>query len=411
MKLVWKLTIFNTFIVSITIITLFWTFYGSLKAALIKAQQVHLKNIVKLVETKGARWSPATRRFFVKVNENVLNDPYGIAAKLPDSGGIFKIGDEYYMVVMVTRPQRKVIIAANVTPLINGFQSMATTALITSIIGIGFSFGIALLLSSYSLRPLKSLLNDLKKISGESLSLRLGVPKSGDEIATLIKEINSMLDRIEQAYRAQERFVHDVSHELRNPLASMKGFIDVLKKWGIKEKEIFEEATSELASLVEEMSQLVDNLLILAKPIELELKKTSVAKLVREILKNLRIPPRIMVKLEGDAVVSTSPQHLKIILKNIIENAVKFANSLVQVKIEENHIIVEDDGPGIPKEEQDRIFERFYRVDASRDRRTKGHGIGLSIVKELSEKLKIKITLESQPGKGSRFILSWGEKA
>ncbi len=411
MKLVWKLTLFNTFIVSITILSLFWIFYKSMERGLLKAQQYHLKSFTKAAEAKVGRWPIALRRFFVKINGVIINDPFGIGPYLDKEEGIVKIGDEYFLVVTSRKENKEISLAANITPLVKGINAMAKAAFITSILGIILSFLIAFLLSRYSLRPIKNLAEELSKIGGENLNTRLNVPRTNDELQQLATEINSMLERIEKAYKIQERFVHDVSHELRNPLASMKGFIGVLKKWGKKDEKIFDEAVSELEELIHEMQTLVENLLLLAKPQEMLLETVEVKKLVEELIKRLQTQRKLEVSIEGDHELRTSGEHFKIIVKNLLENAFKYAKSHVDVKITKTSLEVTDDGPGISKEDMDKIFERFYRGDTSRDRRVSGYGLGLSIVKELTEKLGMDIEVESEEGKGTTFRIIWGENA
>jgi signal transduction histidine kinase len=100
---------------------------------------------------------------------------------------------------------------------------------------------------------------------------------------------------------------------------------------------------------------------------------------------------------------------MKIILRNLVENALKYTDGKVWVRIKDGCVEVADEGEGIPEDAREKIFEKFYRLDLSRDRRKKGYGIGLSLVKELAERMGMKVELDSEIGRGSAFKVIWGD--
>ncbi len=426
MKLVWKLTIINAILLVTIMMVILVLYYTSVKSAVIKEQETFLKNWARTFYLfKGNPPTPPKRNFYntrrfprnfphrrvyVEVNSKVLNDPFGITGKIMKGEKIQKIGEEYYLSVFIEKDHNKIHLATNITSLITAINLMFRNFAIISIIGIGISVLIAYWIASYALRPIKQLSRKLSTISAENLSKRLPVPNTKDELAQLVRSINEMLERIENSYRVQKQFVHDVSHELRTPITSIKGFIRVLEKWGYKDEKIFNEAVKELKNLTDEIINLINNLLILAKPKELTYDTVNLRELVNDIVKILNNEHDKEITIIGEANLNTSKEHIKIVLKNLIENALKFSKSRVKITIEHDKITIDDDGPGIPISEREKIFEKFYRSNKSRDKRISGHGIGLSIVKEICDILGFEIEVSDSDLGGARFIIKWKRK-
>ena len=421
MKLVWKLTLFNAVVVFAAIFSVFVVLYKAYGRIIIRSQEYHMVSTVRsYMDRMGmsphVRGPAVYRKYFVAIVKNdqtvVVNDPFGVFGYIKLEKGVQRIGDEYYLVVSVRRGEITYYVASNITPLMTALYSIKRFGIFVMFVGMSASFGIGFILSWFSLRPIRRVVEEIKEIGAKTLDKRLENPETGDELEELISEINSMLERLEKAYRSQERFVHDVSHELRNPLTSLKGFAKVLRKFG-EDREIREEAVEEIEELVDDMSDLIENLLMLAKPdTSITPESVRVKNLVEEIVEKLlkSFPSReIRLDAVGDPVIETSPDLLRIIVKNLIENAMKYSphDEPVVVRIGDRWIEVEDRGPGIPKEYRDKIFERFYRIDPSRDRRKSGYGLGLAMVKELCERLGMRVEFESEEGRGSVFRVVW----
>ncbi len=419
MKIAWKLTLVNTVIFSTVILVLFYILYKSYERTLIRSEIAHMKRVIGYETTHPFMGHPfvmmgrARRftRFFVAEivhgNVEILNDPFGISEKFKPTRGIVEINGDHYLFLEIRRSPAVYYIGDDVSALMRALEKAKELGVVITSIGVGLSFLIGLLLSNMALSPLRKIISQLDGVDPRSLDKRLETPKSSDEISELVGRMNAMLDRIEKAYRSQERFVHDVSHELRNPIASMKGFLKILRKYGMKDEDIFEESTSELESLVDEMNSIIESLLILSKPdVEIEKVRTNVREIVEDVVKRFETD-RIEIVSRADPVIETSPEMFSMIVKNLVENALKYSDSKVRVNIDENFVEISDEGPGIPEDKRELIFERFYRIDPSRDRRKKGHGLGLAIVKELCERLNLKIELESEIGKGSTFRVRW----
>lgn len=228
------------------------------------------------------------------------------------------------------------------------------------------------------------------------------------------------LEPIEKSHKALERFTADASHELRTPLAAMKSEIEVaLMQTKLSNKEVHDVLKSNLEE-VDSLTRLSDNLLSLARLEELDLNfsKVSAKKLVDESVKKVSEQAKdksieIIVKSQNKNIQIEADRNLcEQVLIILLDNAIKYSSkkSEVVVNIEQNrsnvNIAISDSGSGISKEEQQHIFERFYRADSSRSKSTKnGHGLGLAIAKQLAEKQGGSIAVKSMVSQGSTFTL------
>jgi signal transduction histidine kinase len=246
------------------------------------------------------------------------------------------------------------------------------------------------LLVRRSLRSVEAIRARVAQISSSDLTERVPVPHHRDEITALAATMNAMLSRIESGQAAQRRFVGDASHELRSPLATVISALEV----GVAHPELLDEelASGTLLPEAHRMQSLVDDLLLLARADErgLALRRNDVdlddlgaaeaARLQRETPITLRtdLAP---TRLVGD------PDALTRVLRNLLDNAARHAASRIDVSVRPGHghacITVEDDGPGIPSTDRQRVFDRFVRLNTDRARSSGGTGLGLAIVAEI----------------------------
>ncbi|PLV59130.1 HAMP domain-containing sensor histidine kinase [Thermotoga sp. KOL6] len=221
------------------------------------------------------------------------------------------------------------------------------------------------------------------------------------------------LNPVKIAYESLKRFSMDASHELKTPLTVLKTTLDILKY----QKDLPEKVKDKLSTMekhVNKMIKQVEQLLLLAKsgePFKSEMREVvNVKTLLRQILEEFKPKAEtkgltLEIECPDNLYLEVQKDALRTILENLIDNAIKFTEkgkvTVGAYKDSKLTIYVKDTGPGIPKKEQKKIFERFYRIS----RNTEGSGLGLSIVKELSQKLGAKVILESQEGEGSIFKL------
>ena len=263
-----------------------------------------------------------------------------------------------------------------------------------------------------ALRPVDAMTKQVRDIGDGDLSSRVPEPPADDEIGRLARAMNLMLDRLHSSTERQRRFVADASHELQSPLASSLADLEVAlahpgsTRWSA--------VASGLVADNQRMTKLVSDLLFLAKSddganqpprrlIDLDdIVFTEVA----------RARTRAAIEVDVAAVepveVRANPEQIARVVRNLLENAVRHAISRVVVGLSSDLtyavLVISDDGPGVPTEDRERIFERFTRLDDSRSRHTGGSGLGLSIAREIAERHDGTIEVESGSG-GARFVV------
>ena len=233
------------------------------------------------------------------------------------------------------------------------------------------------------------------------------------EFSILQKSFKNMLIRLKEHSQLQMDFVNNASHELKTPIFVLKGYIEMLSDWGKDDKKVLGESLVTLKAETQNMQELVEKLLFLAKSKNLIIDKHSVNlnSILKDTINNLiLVYPRQKINYNGsDISMNSDAALLKLLFKNLIENAIKYGNNNpinVELKKEKKiEVIIEDFGVGISKEALPHIFERFYREDEARNREIKSYGLGLSIVKEIITLLNIDIHIESQLGKGTKITL------
>lgn len=246
----------------------------------------------------------------------------------------------------------------------------------------------------WTLRPVEQLragaekISRTRRISGPPGSERLPVPPAADEIHALAVTLNEMLDRLAEAQERQRSFVADAAHELRSPLASIQAQLEVAQRLG-------EGGTlpADLIIDVKRLSGLVEDLLLLARADAdtrppARLARVDAGDLVAEVTKAYR-DARVPVSLvtNGSVMIMVDADELRRAVGNLVDNAVRHARTRVEVatRVDQNQLVISisDDGPGVPAEDREHVFERFTRLDNARARDSGGAGLGLAIVREL----------------------------
>ncbi|PLY07205.1 MAG: two-component sensor histidine kinase [Arcobacter sp.] len=272
-----------------------------------------------------------------------------------------------------------------------------------------------------SFAPVERILKNLKKINASDLSKRLDITNNNnDEIELLTKEINSLLTRLEISFDKISQFSSDASHELKTPLTIIRGEIEI----ALRKDRSIEEYKDTLESSLDEVlliQQTIDDLLFLAKSkdnledIEKEIYLDEITYEAGKELERFAKIKKIDIKYDISEAqqISGHSKLLKIALKNIIKNAINFSheNSSIYLKNysdKEYFIIsVEDKGIGIPKKEQDNIFEKFYRTDKSRNKDSGGTGLGMSISKKIIDMHHSEISIESTEDIGTTIFFKF----
>ena len=233
------------------------------------------------------------------------------------------------------------------------------------------------------------------------------------EFSILQKSFKNMLLRLKEQSQLQIDFVNNASHELKTPIFVIKGYVDMLNDWGKNDKEVLDEGLIVLKKEIQNMQDLTEKLLFLAKSRNLVIEKTNInlENVLKEVIDNLSFayPKQKMNYNSSEIYINSDEALLKLLFKNLIENAIKYGNNnpvnVVLEKEKKIKVVIEDFGIGMSKEALPHIFDRFYREDEARNREIKSYGLGLSIVKEIITLLDIDIQVESQIDKGTKITL------
>lgn len=234
------------------------------------------------------------------------------------------------------------------------------------------------------------------------------------EFSNILISYNKMIERIKKQTENEIDFVNNASHELKTPIFIIAGYLDVIDTIGRKDEKIFNESINVIKTEIKEMKVLIEKLMFIAKKDKnnLKIEKINLNNLLIEVCEEIKI-----IHFESLCIISgidfdieSDRKLLKQMIRNIVENSIKYSgkNKVEIIMLKETYkLIIKDYGIGIQEEELQKIFDRFYRVDTSRNKKKSGHGLGLNIVKTISDILDITIELESRPEKETSFILTF----
>jgi signal transduction histidine kinase len=268
-----------------------------------------------------------------------------------------------------------------------------------------------------ALRPVEAIRRQAESIEGSTIHRRLPEPTSDDEIGRLARTMNAMLGRLDRSAQRQRQFVSDASHELRSPVAAIRTDLEV----ALHEGDRADWPTVARAVLAEEgrLETLLADLLVLAADEEAASAAphggtVDVARLAQdEVARGRRVPVRLELDPvdpgDDEMVVEGVAARLDRALANLVDNAARHAREEVRVTVRRKgdrvRAVVDDDGPGIPVADRERIFERFARLDGSRARDRGGAGLGLAVVRSIATRHDGCVWADASPLGGARFIL------
>lgn len=275
-------------------------------------------------------------------------------------------------------------------------------------------------LANRALRPVHAMTQTAQTIGEQDLSRRIEIPLPDDELGLLARTFNTMLDRIEAAFRQQRQFTADAAHELRTPLSVMQTGIDVVLSQ-LRSVSEYQMMLETVRDEVIRLSALTTHLLMLARaddrtlrfephPTDLSLllrtvaEQLSTAAEAKQISLHCDIPPNIVILADEGRLIQLA--------LNLLENAVKYTPDGGRITVSLNQMegqvrfSVADTGVGIAPDHLPHVFERFYRVDRARNRRQGGFGLGLAIAQQIARLHGGQITVVSRPGMGSEFTVT-----
>ncbi|TMV50109.1 HAMP domain-containing histidine kinase [Paenibacillus mesophilus] len=278
------------------------------------------------------------------------------------------------------------------------------------------------LLARQLLKPLQSMADAIRKIKQKGLHERVLVNNNHDEISTLMKMFNEMMDQVERSFQQQRQFVEDASHELRTPIAIIEGHLSLLQRWGKKDPAILEESLDISIQELARLKGLVQELLALTRAEEQTtgegVRKAKPDQVVLHVMKHIAaVYPSFQLETElvplTGTMIEISEGHLEQIMLIVLDNAMKYSmeNKRIRIKgsVLDRHASIEitDSGIGIPETDLPYVMDRFYRVDKARSREQGGNGLGLSIAKRLVERYNGAISIRSKENEGTTVTVSF----
>ncbi len=268
------------------------------------------------------------------------------------------------------------------------------------------------------LRPVYDMTQTARSITANDLSKRINTVDSHDEFRELAETFNGMLDRIQESYEKQNRFVSDASHELRTPLSVVSGYANLLRRWGSENPEVLEESVQKIIEETDNMQQLVNRLLFLARADRntqhVHFERFNVTETAREVAEETRMIDEdhtLEDVIEEDVFLVADHALLKQALRAMVDNSMKYTppGGTISISCRDRggrvELEVADTGVGISNKDLPHIFDRFYKADGARTRGRVSSGLGLSIVKWIVERHRGTIRVESEPGQGTKFTV------
>ena len=306
-------------------------------------------------------------------------------------------------------------------------QLIYRIVLFSAIVAVVIAFAVAYLLSRSITMPISRMQDAAQRIAKGDFSSKVDI-KSKDELGELAKSLNIMAAELQQKMENLRRmdnirtdFVANVSHELKTPLTLIKGYIETLQDRAINDRDKANRFVSIIKEHTNRLENIINDLLSLS---ELELSKDclnktefDLKKLIDEVALGFGYAldskhHSLSVDPQGDDFrVKADRDKIEQVIVNLIDNAIKYTNEAGKISILLNEqqdditIIVMDNGIGIPQEDIDRVFERFYRVDKARSRELGGTGLGLGIAKHIILAHKGQISIESEIKKGTKVLV------
>ena len=278
---------------------------------------------------------------------------------------------------------------------------------------------IALVISRILTRPVVSLTRSIQRMGRGDFSVRVPVKGSG-ELRRLSETFNTMSEKLEMLDQSRNQFVSNASHELKTPLATMKILLESIIYQPDMDADMRTEFLTDINKEIDRLNMIIGDLLTLvsmdSKTMRLNRSNFSFAELINDTAERLKLVlvqrnQELKLQLSDRCEMYADSAKLTQVVYNLMENASKYTQEggFIRVRLirsgRDAILTVTDNGPGIPKEDQTHIFDRFYRVDKARSRETGGTGLGLSIVRQMVLMHGGTVSVESEEGNGSTFTV------
>ncbi len=333
--------------------------------------------------------------------------------------GISWVG--YFSAAIESQGQRLglVLLSVSMQDVVDNLRVMSDQIVLCFLIGAVAVLLMTLFFISIIMRPIGIMTEGIRQMGRGVLSTRVPV-KGRDEFARMAETFNQMSEKLEHLDTSRNEFVSNASHELKTPLASMKIMVETMMLQEDMDPQVRSEFLGDIDKEIDRLSHIVTDLLTLvrgdSREVKIPFKRTKLKDITDEAVSRLMTiaeerNQQLVFIADSDCVVMGDPGRLHQAVYNLVENAIKYTpeGGKVSVTLEQAGkyavLKVSDNGVGIPKKDQAHIFDRFYRVDKARSRATGGNGLGLSIVQQTVLMHNGDISVQSEEGKGSTFIV------
>jgi two-component system, OmpR family, sensor histidine kinase ArlS len=334
------------------------------------------------------------------------------------SEGIYEIDNKKY--AFVKRPviwTDGKIMTLEVTENIEGLQAnlnmLQNILIIASLFVLIPAFFAGRMLSNILLRPVNSMIQTMEDIQERGIFKKIHLEnRSKDELYKMGNTFNKMMDLLQQNFEKQQQFVSDASHELKTPLTVIESYAKLLKRWGTKKQNVMEESVEAIYSEAIRMKDMTNQMLLLANNSaewNLDIKEIDIMKVCQVTTEQLEKAYGRTFRMMCDdtpVMICADEMKMKQVLVVLLDNAMKYSSETIEVDVgtKEDQLFfsVKDYGMGIPVEDLQKVFDRFFRVDKARSRETGGVGLGLSIAKQIVDAHEGSIKLESEEGKWTK---------
>ncbi len=288
-----------------------------------------------------------------------------------------------------------------------------------SFVVVVISLIISIIFADILSKPLEKLTMTVRAVGKENLNQQIDI-SSNDELGELSDSINQMVTQLYRVDEMRKQFVSNVSHELKTPITSLKIIAETLVNSKPQDIAVYDDFMRDINGELDRLNEIIDTLLTLSKlehdSVVLDYKPTAIGAVVSASVNMLKPiaekkQVELVAELQDEVTIYCDSLKIRHCIGNIINNAIKYTASggrvCVRLSVDKDDVLiaVEDTGIGIPKEALPSIFDRFYRVDSARSRQTGGTGLGLSIALKLAQQHGGKITVESEEGVGTTFVI------
>lgn len=397
-------------------------------------KEIHIEDSPKVIEEKLTPY--LTRHSYIRVinkQSQILNqvtNDHHMTTKIKATfsktvetkRSIVKQGDKEKQIIIVRLPIKAngqivntLEIGERVIGLELGKDVLLSILAFCTIVGVVLSLLGGRWLSSIIMRPISNMINTMEDIE------QSGIPKTiliehepKDELQKMAVTFNRMIGRLNDNLKKQKQFISDASHELKTPLTVIKSYADLLRRRGTQNEKVTLEAIESIHSEATRMQKMTERFLDLANTEwdnGLDFKSIQLVSLCQNVLKQLRLVYKreILLHYIKTPIIIADELKLKQVIIILLDNALKYSTDKIDVYIEDHEhvtiIRVKDFGIGIPENDVESIFERFYRVDKARSRETGGIGLGLSIAKNIMKQHNGEINIKSTEGIGTEAAL------